>query len=85
MKKNDGVDYFGIIISGRALVSSEGTVFGYLETGDMIGYLNFSKLEGTNNSYFDISGEKEGYIAAIRIEDYKTMSKKSPMIAYKLS
>lgn len=46
MKKSEESDYFGIIISGRALVSSESTVFGFLEVGDMIGYMNFSKLEG---------------------------------------
>ncbi|EAS00560.3 cyclic nucleotide-binding domain protein (macronuclear) [Tetrahymena thermophila SB210] len=84
-KKNESVDYFGIIISGRALISSEGKVFGYLETGDMIGYLNFAKIQNTQTHFFDINGEKEGFIAAIRIEDYKTMSKKSPKIAFKLS
>lgn len=45
-KKDEKIDYFGILISGRALVTSENTVFSYLETGDMIGYLNFTKLEG---------------------------------------
>jgi CRP-like cAMP-binding protein len=45
-KKDEKIDYFGIVISGRALVTSESTVFGFLETGDMIGYMNFAKFEG---------------------------------------
>lgn len=45
-KKGEIVDYFGILIAGRALISSEGTVFGYLETSDMIGYMNFAKIQG---------------------------------------
>lgn len=45
-KKGEEVDYFGIILTGRALVTSADKVYGYLEKGDMIGYMSFLKMPG---------------------------------------
>lgn len=49
----------------------------------MIGYMFFSKLNGTKFHQFDVMGEKDGVIATIRVDDMKTFSKKEPFIALK--
>lgn len=39
--RDEPVDYFGILLSGRALVSIKNKIFGFMEMGDMIGYVIF--------------------------------------------
>lgn len=82
--KGEEPDYFGIILTGRALVQSEGKVYGYLENGDMIGYMGIAKFPGNEENFFDIVGEIDGIIATIRIEDLKIFSKRDPLIHFKL-
>jgi len=45
-KRNEKVDFFGILMSGRAFLTIEAKVYGYIDEGDFIGYMNYLKLKG---------------------------------------
>ena len=45
-KRNEKVDFFGILLSGRAFLTIEAISYGYIEEGDYIGFMNFLKLKG---------------------------------------
>lgn len=45
-KRNEKVDFFGIMLSGRAFLTIEAKSYGYIEEADFIGYMNFMKLKG---------------------------------------
>jgi signal-transduction protein with cAMP-binding, CBS, and nucleotidyltransferase domain len=68
-KRNEMVDYLGIILSGRALINRDEKTYSYLAMGDVIGYMGLLKVPGTQAHKFDIKGEKEGYIGIIRFEE----------------
>ncbi|KRX06965.1 Cyclic nucleotide-binding protein [Pseudocohnilembus persalinus] len=82
--KGEQVDYFGLLINGRALIQVDNKVYGYLGMGDMIGYMGMIKMPGASEHHFDIVGEKDGIMAAIRVEDLKILNKKEPIIGFKL-
>jgi Cyclic nucleotide-binding domain. len=44
--KGEAADYFAIIMSGKLLIKQDDRSLGYLETGDMIGYMSFLDLPG---------------------------------------
>jgi len=45
-KRSEKVDFFGILLSGRAFLTIEAISYGYVEEGDFIGYMNYLKLKG---------------------------------------
>ena len=45
-KRSEKVDFFGILLSGRAFLTIEAKVYGYIDEGDFIGYMNYLKLKG---------------------------------------
>lgn len=47
--------------------------------------MGITKMPGSQIHHFDIVGEKTGIIAAIRTEDLKLLTKREPIVSYKLN
>lgn len=77
-KRGEKVDYLGIVLSGKLLIKHYDSVYGVLTVGDLIGYMAWVGLGGTDEHKFTILGEKEGYIAVLPFEVLNVMSKRDP-------
>ncbi len=79
-KRGELVDYIGFLLSGRALMEIDNKIYGFLELGDIIGYMGAVNLPGNLAHVFDIVGEQEGFVLAVRLSELKLMSKLKPLL-----
>ena len=79
-KRGEKVDYLGIVLSGKLLVKHYDQVYGFMGMGDMIGYMAWIGLKGTEEHKFNILGEKEGYVAILPYEALNLMNKRDPSL-----
>ena len=79
-KRGEKVDYLGIILSGKLLIKQYDRVYGFMGMGDMIGYMAWVGLKGTDEHKFNILGEKEGYVAILPYDVIKLMNKRDPSL-----
>jgi len=85
MQKNELVEYFAIILSGKLLIKKEDKVIGHLGAGDVLGYMAYLDFPGTKMNPFDITGDVEGYVAILRFDEFKLLSKKEPQLCYRIT
>lgn len=46
INKGESNEYIAIVMSGKLLIKQDDKSIGYLETGDMIGYMSYLELPG---------------------------------------
>ena len=77
-KKGEPIDYFGIIVHGRAYICHDYKNMKTLEVGDMIGYMNAADFTHRENHLFTINAKTDGIIAILAFSELKAESRKSP-------
>jgi len=55
-RKEEPVDYFGLIVSGLAVVVHDDSVIADLPCLEMIGYMALLNLSGSHYHFFDVMG-----------------------------
>lgn len=78
-------DFFGFVLSGRVLITKDERIHNALNPGEVLGYLPFLHLPGTDVNHFTLKGEREGFVAVMRFDDLKIFAKKHPGIFINLT
>ena len=77
-KKDDFVDFFGIIVHGAAFISFETSNNKSLGIGTMIGQMNFAEMCNKDKHLTTVIAKTDGLIAVIPYGEVKMEIRKSP-------
>ena len=79
-RKEEPVEFFGIIMSGRCILTVEEKKIGALGIGDMIGYLSLTGFDGNDTHQFTVTALNDGYLALITDTELKILCRKTPLL-----
>jgi len=83
IRKDEPIEWFGIICEGSAVLLGEtNNALGKFELGDMISYAEISGIEKSGKHINDILGLSRGFIAIISLTDLKVMKTRKPSIVF---
>ena len=77
-KKDDFVDFFGIIVHGAAMIEFETSNNKNLGIGTMIGQMNFSDMSNKEKHAVTVKAKTDGLIAVVPYGEIKMEIRKSP-------
>ncbi|CAG9315660.1 unnamed protein product [Blepharisma stoltei] len=83
VRRGEIVEWFGIVLSGGGVVSSDFLKLGVVGVGDLIGYMGVLELKDNARHRFDIIANDDGYISVFYLEDIKAMHRKQTKIVFK--
>lgn len=83
-RKEEPVDYFGLVVSGLAVAIHDDCIIADLPCLEMIGYMALLNLAGTHYHFFDVMGETDGVLLTLRLEEAKELQLKHPSTFTKL-
>ena len=78
-KKDDFVDFFGIICQGSAFISFESANSKNLGIGTMIGHMNFAELSYKEKHAVTVIAKTDGLIAVIPYGEEKMEFRRNPV------
>ena len=78
-KKDDFVDFFGIICSGKAFISFESANSKDLGIGTMVGQMNFADLSIKDRHEVTLIAKEDGLIAVVPYGEEKVEFRRNPI------
>lgn len=82
-RRGEIVEWFGLVLTGNAIISSDFLKLGEVSVGDLIGYMGTLDLKDNSRHRFDIIANQDGYISVFYMDDIKTMPRKQAKIVFK--
>lgn len=83
-RREEPVDYFGLVVSGLAVAIHDDAIIADLPCLEMIGYMALLDLPGAHYHFFDVMGESDGVLLTLRLEEAKELQLKHPTAFTKL-
>lgn len=83
-RKEEPVDFFGLVVSGTAVAIHDDSIVSDLPCLEMVGYMALMNLAGTHYHFFDVMGQTDGVLLTLRLEEAKELQLKHPSAFTKL-